>query len=146
MGKTLLYRLCGAGKIPVAFREQVRAEGIVLAEEGIRCAAHFYDFRAPGRYSSRAIQLFSGAIVLTHDRLWAFRGGKPIISVPLDDERIHALQYVTGPNKLEIAFDAGLFNEAWSGRLRYTFSTPVAEQFLTHLIEGTPKLRLVADL
>jgi hypothetical protein len=36
---------------------------------------------------------------------------------------------------LLIAFDAGLFNQDWSGKIEYRFRTPLARDFLNRLRE-----------
>ena len=56
---------------------------------------------------------------------------KSAIDVPLTDERLASMRFsVEPPDRLLIAFDAGLFHADWSGKLEYRFRTEQAQQFV----------------
>ena len=132
MGKPLLYRLFGIGKIPEPLRSQLQREGIVLLDEAVKGSVTYRDFSAPGKRDLWRRQWFVAAIALTKVRLMTLRGIDPTINVPLSDERISALRYSLekGGAVLCIAFDAGLFHDDWSGTIEYRFRTPEASRLL----------------
>ncbi len=134
MGKSILYRLFGLGKIPKAMRPILEAEGIVLLDEGLSCTTRFKNFRAPGkRYSSR-VSWFTGSIVITQIRIAAFSSFRPIINIPLDHQRINELNCsVKKETTLCIQFDPAAFFENWSGSVEFRFSTDQARLFCKKL-------------
>lgn len=134
MSKTLLYRLFGVGKMPAQWRSTIESEGIVLFDEGIGGSITYRDFSAPGRRSSWRKVAFSGSIALTKTRLLALQYANPAINVPLDDPRVHQMQFsVEGEDKLLVAFNANLFHDDWSGTIEYRFRTEQALAFLNGL-------------
>ena len=138
MTKTLLYRLFGAGKIPEPLATQLKGEGILLWDEGIKGSVTYIDFRSPGRYSSWRRQWYTASIALTEARLMALRYSQMIINVPLKDERIRSMQF--SPEEREtllVAFDAALFHNDWSGKIEYRFRTAQVQVFLDRLRERT---------
>ena len=136
MGKTLLHRLFGVGKIPQPKMTQFLQEGIILSDEGIKASVTYKNFRAPGRYSLWRRQWFTGCIVLTHVRLAAFAFSSPAMDVPLEDPRLRRLQCaVEGDDTICITFDTSLFQDSGSGTIEYRFTTPQARAFLVHLQE-----------
>jgi len=134
MSKTLLYRLFGVGKMPAQWRSTIESEGVVLFDEGIGGSITYRDFSAPGRRSSWRKVAFSGSIALTKTRLLALQYANPAINVPLDDPRLHQMQFtVEGEDKLLVAFHANLFHSDWSGTIEYRFRTEQAPAFLNGL-------------
>ena len=137
MGKTLLHRLFGLGKIPKHVLPDLEQEGIVLADEGIGGSITFKRFRAPGRYYGWKWSWFTGALVLTSTRFAAFTfypHFNPIINVPLDDDRLGELRCsLKNETTLCVQFDPSVFHEGWSGSIECRFSTPQARSFLEHL-------------
>ncbi len=134
MGKTLLYRLFGLGKVPKRILPGLEQEGIVLLDEGVSGSVTFRNLRAPGRYHSWRRSWFTGSLVLTGKRFSAFAFSKAIIDVPLDDNRIDELRCsLEGEATLCVHFDPSAFNEGWSGALECRFSTPQARLFLEQL-------------
>lgn len=134
MGKALLYRLFGVGKIPQPMVPVLEGEEIVLKEEGLSGSVTFRNFRAPGkRYSFRRSWLV-GSIVITRQRVVAFAFSRPIINLPLAPEQIKKLHCTLKKDTvLSIAFDAAVFNENWSGAVEYRFKTSRARLFLEQL-------------
>lgn len=136
MMKTLLYRLFGVGKIPEQLAATLKREGILLMDEGIRGSATYRNFRSPGRYANWKRQWYTASIALTEVRLVALRYAQPIIDVPLTDERIRGLRFsLEETDTLQVAFDAALFHDDWSGTIEYRFRTPQAQVFLDLLRE-----------
>jgi len=132
MGKSLLYRLFGIGKISEPLRSQLQKEGIVLMEEAVKGSVTYRDFSAPGKRDLWRRQWYVGSIALTKVRLLTLGNGKPTINVPITDERIRAIRYSVEKRGavLCIGFDAGLFHEDWSGTIEYRFRTPEAQHFM----------------
>ena len=132
MGKSLLYRLFGIGKISEPLRSQLQSEGMVLLAEAVKGSVTYHDFSAPGKRDLWRRQWYVASIALTKVRLLALRGNNKIIDVPLADERIRAMRYSLekGGAVLCIGFDAGLLHNDWSGTIEYRFRTPEAQRFL----------------
>jgi hypothetical protein len=130
MAKTLLYRLFGIGKIPVAVMAELQQEGILLLDEGVPGSATYHNFRSPGRRSSWRRTWFTASITLTKMRLLALAYANPIINIPLADQRIRALQFrlEAGP-RLCVGFDAALFHSDWSGTIEYRFRISQPQRF-----------------
>lgn len=138
MAKTLFYRLLGLGKIPEPIAAQLRGEGIVLLDEGIKGSVTYIDFRSPVRYANWKRQWYTASIALTQTRLLALRFSQTIINVPLADERLRRMSFsLEEDGALLVAFDAGLFNQAWSGKIEYRFRTEHGPAFLAKLRERT---------
>jgi hypothetical protein len=136
MTKSLLYRLFGAGKIPEHLAAELKGEGILLLDEGIKGTVTYIDFRAPGRYSNWRRQWYTASIALTEVRLLGLRYSQTIINVPLTDERIRSMQFsVEESDTLLVAFDPSLFHQDWSGKIEYRFRTAQAQAFLDKLRE-----------
>jgi len=107
MAKSLLYRLFGVGKVPAAVMSELKNEGILLLDEGMKGSATYHNFRSPGRRSSWRRTAFPASIALTKMRLLALSYTKSIINVPLADERIKAMRCsLERDDRLCIAFDA----------------------------------------
>jgi hypothetical protein len=132
VGKSLLYRLFGIGRISEPLRSQLLKEGIVLMDEAVKGSVTYRDFRAPGKRDLWRRQWYVGSIALTKVRLVTLSNNKPTINVPIADERIRAIRFSVEKSGavLCIGFDAGLFHEDWSGTIEYRFRTPEAQHFL----------------
>lgn len=138
MAKTFLYRLFGFGKIPEDLAAQLKTEGIVLLDEGIKCTVTYRNFRSPRRYAAWKRQWYTASLVLTEARLFALGFSHTIIDVPLEDERLSRVSFSLEANgTLLIAFDAALFHQDWSGRIEYRFRTQYGQAFLDKL-RGAP--------
>ena len=136
MGRTLLYRLFGLGKVPKRILPNLEQEGIVLLDEGISGSVTFRNFRAPGRRHSWRRSWFTGSLVLTRRRFAAFAFSRPIINVPLSNNRINGLRCsLKGETKLLVQCDASAFHEGWVGSMEYRFSTIQARLFFERLKE-----------
>jgi hypothetical protein len=138
MSKTILYRLFGLGKIPEHLAAQLKAEGILLLDEGIKGSVTYKDFRSPLRYANWKRQWYTASIALTETRLFALRFSQTIVNVPLSDERIRSMNFSLESNgALLAAFDAALFHPDWSGKIEYRFRTEYGPEFLNQLHERT---------
>jgi hypothetical protein len=136
MAKSLLYRLMGVGKMPETLMFQLKNEGVILLDEGVKGSVTYRNFRAPGRRESWRRQWSTASIALTKTRLLGLIYSSLVINVPLADERIKAMQYTleNGP-ALCVTFDASLFHADWSGTIEYRFRTPQAQEFFDFLTE-----------
>jgi hypothetical protein len=125
--KTILYKLFGVGKIRETLRSQLKSEEIVAADEGIRSSITYKNFRAPGRYSSWKRRLFSGAIILTKQRLVLQQYSQPVINLELTDERFRKITIsLEGENDLLFEFEPQIFLENSSGEIEWRCRTPQA--------------------
>jgi len=89
--KSILYTLFKLGRLPREAARQLQSEGVVLLEEGLRASVILRKFRAPGRYHSYKASLFAGSLVITEQRFAAFALSRPLVNVPLHDDRLSAL-------------------------------------------------------
>jgi hypothetical protein len=134
MSKTLFHKLFGSGKIPKRYAPTLRAEGIVLLDEGIGGTITLKKFKAPGRRHSWKRTWFTGSVVISRRTFAAFVFAKPVVFVPLDDERFSKLHCsAEGEDKLLVAFDAAAFNDKWSGTVECRFRTSKSRRFLDRL-------------
>ena len=134
MKKSLWYRVFGVGKFPAHLSDELKKENIVLLDEGVKGAATYKNFRAPGRYSNWKRQWFAGSIALTKTRLVAMQFAVTVIDVSLADERIGKIGFaLEADDTLLIAYDAGLFLPDHTGTLEYRFRTAQAHKFLNEL-------------
>ncbi len=134
MGKTLLHRLFGLGKVPKKYAPTLRGEGIILLEEGIGGSITFKKFKAPGRRYSWKRNWFTGSLVLTRQTFAAFALIRPLIFIPLADQRLSALYCrIEEGGALLVSYDASLFNDKWSGKVECRFKTAKAHLFLKQL-------------
>ena len=131
IAKSFLYRLFGTGKIPTTLLSELQAEGIILSDEGVKGSIIFRDYSAPGkRFAWKRVGIVA-SIALTEARILALSDSKPIINVPLADERLQAMRFsLEKEETLCVSFDAGLFQPDWSGTIEYRFRTPQAKQLL----------------
>ena len=113
MKKTVLYQLFRLGRVPKAFSAQIQQERLVLHDEGICGSLTFRNFRAPGKRCRWKRLWFDGAIVLTHERLFAFMRSRQIVGVSWDDPKIKNLNFfLKDDNLLCIEFDASTFEDS----------------------------------
>ena len=134
MRKSIFYSLFGLGKLPKAMTPILQGEGIVLLDEGVGGSVTLRKFRAPGRIHSYRKSAFVGSIVVTELRFAAFALSRPLINVPVDDERLKLLELsVPREGLLCVKFDAGAFHEGWKGSVECRFSTSNARLYLSRL-------------
>ena len=134
MDQTLLYRWFGLGKIPRKVRVTVESEGIILLEEGVNGSVTFRNFHAPGKHYQLRRNWFIGSLVITNNHFLAFTFFRPIIGVPLDDQKIRALDISLENNDvLLIIFDVSVFHEGWQGIIECRYTTTKAPLFLDKL-------------
>ena len=120
--------------MPEQAAAELRAEGLMFFDEGIRASLIYKNFRSPQRYSNWRRQGFPGSLALSRARLVGFGGTQPLIDVPLKDPRILEIEFsVEEPETFVAAFDAGLFEPDWSGRLEHRFKSPIAKPMLEAL-------------
>jgi len=134
MAKSLLYRLFGLGKIPRVMVPLLEEEGVVLCDQGVRGSVTLRNFRSPGRICSYRKSAFAGSVVVTRLRFAAFAFAKPLVNLPLADEKLELLELaVPKKNQLLVRFDAGDFHQGWKGTVACRFSTELADRVLENL-------------
>ena len=134
MGKTLLYRLFGVGKVPENARLQIQKEGVVLQDEGIGGSVTFKQFRAPGKYYGWKRSWFSGSVVLTKQHLLAFKYSQPVIGVSWRDSKFSELDVsLEDENRLCVRFDASTFRDDASGKVEVRLSTSLAQEMMAYI-------------
>lgn len=133
-GKTLGYRLFGAGKLPGKYADRLRFEGLQVLDEGVGGSITMRNFRGPGRIHTWKRNWFSGSLVWTGSTFAAFTAFRPLIYLPLSDPRLKQLQCrVDDDGVLHVHYDAALFNDRWSGRIELRFKTRLAHTWLDRL-------------
>jgi hypothetical protein len=131
MRKSLLYKWFKLGRVPRQALPGLQSEGIVLLDEGLRGSLTLRKYRAPGRYHSFKKSILVGSLVLTEQRFAAFAFSKPLINIPLHDDRLHALEMsVPRDGVLHVRFDPSVFDLQASGSVECQYHTDIALQFL----------------
>lgn len=112
----------------------LQSEGIILLDEGLKGSVTLRKFRAPGRYHNYKKSVFAGSIVITELRFAAFSFSRPIINVPMKDDRLNLLDLsVPKEGVLRAKFNAGAFHQGWKGSVECRFATPSARLFVERL-------------
>ncbi len=131
MGKTLLHKLFGAGRIPRRVRPTLEAEEIAILDEGIGGSITFRDFSAPGRWYGLRRIWFTGAAAATRKRIVGFAYNRNILNFAFDHPRFSNIRIAVEPGPvLCIAIEAADFNPDQSGRIEFRFSTEKASEFV----------------
>lgn len=126
--KSWLYKLFGAGKIRDELRNELKPEGIIAADEGIKGSITYKNFRAPGRYSNWKRRWIAGAIILTEKRLILQQYSIPVIILELSDERLKKIKIsLETEDTLLFEFEPQLFLENSSGQIEWRARTPHAK-------------------
>jgi len=126
--KTLLYKLFSVGKIREPLLNELKSEGIIASDEGIRSTITYKNFRAPGRYSNWKRRWMSGAVALTKKRLILQQYSQPVINILLTDERFQKIKIsLETEDTLLFEFEPNLFLENSSGRIEWRCRTPHAK-------------------
>jgi hypothetical protein len=134
MRKSLLYTLFKLGRVPKKALAALESEGIVVLEEGLRGSVTLENYRAPGRFHSSKSSIFAGSLALTEQRFVAFAFSKPLINIPLHDDRLRALKVsVPRDGVLHVSFDPAVFDTQRSGSVECRFHTEYARSFLEHV-------------
>jgi len=130
MNKTLLYRLFGIGSIPKKLRPILQAEGVVVSDEGMAGRFVAQNVKGPGKRYLRRSEGFSGCLVVTKKRVFAYSFGRRQINIGTDDPKVCEL-FVEVPdgNTLSISFESSAFCEGWQGTMVFKFKTEKANQF-----------------
>lgn len=129
--KSLLYRLFGVGKISEVLRQELKNEGIIAAEEGVKSTITYKNFRAPGRYSNWKRRWITGGFALTEKRLVLLQYATQVVTLPLTDERFGKIKIsCEGNDVLLFAFDPSLFLENSTGEIEWRFRTKDAPEIL----------------
>lgn len=69
MGKSILYKLFGLGRIPQKARPALEAEGVELVDEGISCWCTTRNFRSPRGRSVYRKEGFAGSLEISKQRV-----------------------------------------------------------------------------
>ncbi len=130
MGKSILYKLFGLGRIPRKVRPVLEAEGIQIADEGIGGWYITRNFKSPGRRTKYRKQGFSGCLVVTKKRVILYSFGRRQINIAVEDAQMAALYAdVTRPGTLSLSFDAADFHDGWQGGIEFRLKTAGAQDF-----------------
>lgn len=135
--KTLLYKFFSLGKVYEPLLSEVKNEGIVAMDEGIKSTLTYINFRAPGRYSNWKRRWFSGAVILTEKRLILQQYSQPVINLLLTDERLKEIKTsLEGEDKLLFEFEPNLFLQYSTGNIEWRCRTPQAKLIFERLQEN----------
>jgi hypothetical protein len=138
MRKSLFYTFFRLGRVPKQVLPILESEGIVLLDEGLRGSVTLRNYRAPGRIHSYKNTIFAGSLVVTGQRFVGFAFSKPLVNIPLHDDRLRALELsVPRGGLLCITFDPSVFDIERSGSVECRFRTENAMTFLER-VESKP--------
>jgi hypothetical protein len=110
-----------------------QAESLIAVDEWTKAKLTYRDFKAPGKRFLYKSVWFRSNVVLTRRRFFATAYKNLDIDVPLTDDKFKSLTFTVEKDRLLVAFDAGLFQPAWSGRLEYRFTVRDAAAYVAHL-------------
>ena len=128
MMKSLFYKLFGVGKVRESLLSELKSEGIIAWDEGIKSTLTYKNFRAPGRYSNWKRRWFSGAIALTKKRLVLQQYSRAVINLELTDKRFRKIKVsLETEDTLLFEFEPNLFLENSSGEIEWRCRTPHAK-------------------
>ena len=130
-------QLLNLGNLPTEADLLIPPESRDLVAENLAYDITYRSFRAPGRACNWRRQWFAGSIVLSNEKIIAFRGRKRIINTRFDDPRFAGLRITAENNTLLIAHAASLYRSDWSGSLEHRFHTPDAEVIADMIFERT---------
>jgi hypothetical protein len=126
--KTFFYKLFGFGKVREPLLNELKNEGIVVWDEGIKSSITYKNFRAPGRYSNWKRRWFSGAVALTKKRLILQQYSQPVINLELTDERFQKIKVsLETEDTLLFEFEPHLFLENSTGQIEWRCRTTNAK-------------------
>lgn len=129
-----ILRFFGIATVPKPHRPQLVEEGVQLLDEVIPVTVTYRNVKAPGEFHRFNESRGFGSLVLTGTRLAGYVFGKTIVNVPLDDDRLHKIDWFAHPRgALALRLDAGLFQPDWEGTIEVTFHTGQARDFLNAL-------------
>lgn len=131
MGKTILYKLFGFGKIPKKYDSIIEKEGILFSEEGISGFAVLKNFKTPGKRYGYRSSWFTGSIVLTKEHLLAFQYHKPTLGISWKDVKSKNLNYFLKDQKTFcVRYEAADYKPDWSGSIELRYKTEAAAEIV----------------
>lgn len=135
MRKSLFYRWFGIGAIPKRYQTVLQAEGILVADEGLRGWCVSRNVKGPGKRYFRRAEGFSGWLVVTRKRVVGYSWWKRQINIGVDDPKLSALTVsIPKPGWLSISFETSVFRENWQGVMEFQFATDKADEFCRRLV------------
>ena len=136
MGKSILYRLFGLGKLPRDVKSGLENEEIEFLDEGIRSSVTFKKFKAPGKRFYWRRNWFPGSFVVTNKRVAGFAYSKSLIDVTFGSPLFEKLHIeATNPRCIFVRFEASDFHADRRGTIECRFKTEKA-LFAVALLES----------
>lgn len=140
---TLRYRLFKIGKMPPTLAQAASGPDVIVAAEGISLRCHGSSIKLPGYRAGSSVNLASGAIVLTQERLLTSFARYVVV----DSEILPAGQE---PHRVELAADGvrvfpdlpTLFGDAGSGVLELHWRIEIEPSRLASLPSGPASIVL----
>lgn len=130
MKKALLFRIFGLGAIPKTYRSLLDAEGIVVADEGMRGWFVTKNVKGPGKRFINRSEGFSGCLVVTRKRIICFTYRKRQVNISGEDPNVSRIFVdVPEPETLSVSFESSFFRDRWAGVIELRFKTEKAQLF-----------------
>ena len=136
----LLSAFLGGGKLKPKVRAELEAEGLVVAEEGLRGSIRYTHFKAPGKRFHGKVVPMRMAIAVSETRIVIYGGvgGPELVDSEFDSPRLAAVDFsVEDGDKLKILVDYDQMEEAEaakvSGQIMITVTTTGASQILEQI-------------
>lgn len=119
----MIARFFGLGSLPHDADYLLREDNIRVCIEHAYATVTFRDFSRGGRgYTAWRRQGYFGSLVISDQRLLAYRATTRCINVPFDDSRFRFFRFEEPkPGTLGIEHPAGLFRKNWSGTIQYRY-------------------------
>lgn len=127
-GKSYLAIALGIGRLPKSLAAELRAEGIVIADDGVPMSLHYVKYRSP-RNGFTGRKGLAGYLAVTSRRLVA-KGYWETTELPLSQLSRDNISYgVRDGSVFWLAIEASDFYDDRSGRIEHRFTTPLAQEF-----------------
>jgi hypothetical protein len=134
MEHALIYHLFRLGRLPLADKKQLQAEGVQQIVEGIHITVTYRNYKAPGKYFSYKSQMLVGSIALTQQRIIAYAINRKIMNIAYAHKGFAQLSIRTETDyKLLIGVDASIMNSKSSGSIEFCFHTCKAGQLMEQI-------------
>lgn len=130
------FRL-GKGKLDPKLQAALRAEGLVLIEEGLHGSIRYRHFKGPGRRHHGKVTLERFGLAISEERFVVYcrSGSTKLIDTPFSDPRLSMMDlYLGGHNTVSIRIDydrGGVPNV--SGEITISVTTPNAPTIVEQL-------------
>ncbi|MDX2565450.1 hypothetical protein PV371_38730 [Streptomyces sp. TX20-6-3] len=127
--KAISHLLLGSGRFPDSLCVELRREGLIFLQEGLRGSLTLKGYRSPTRKAKWAKHAITGAIAITQDRLIVWGARSKQVDVPRRLEWLSSIDVrPEGGEVLAVVYDASVFHWDRSGVIEIRLRTKRAKE------------------